>query len=59
MGHTSSPILAEAPLAHPLWKHEMFVPILMLHRVADSDVAMRLANDTDLGSDGGFLRRRR
>ena len=32
----------------------MFVPILMLHRVADSDVAMRLANDTDLGLTAGF-----
>ena len=29
---TSSPTLAEAPLAHPLWQQEMFLPILMLHR---------------------------
>jgi len=47
-------LLAEASLEHPLWRHEMFVPILMLHRVADRDEAMRLANDTDLGLTAGF-----
>ena len=40
--------------AHALWRHEMFVPILMLHRVSDRDEAMRLANDTDLGLTAGF-----
>ncbi len=29
---TCEPTLAEAPLAHPLWRQEMFLPILMLHR---------------------------
>jgi 1-pyrroline-5-carboxylate dehydrogenase len=53
-GHYVEPVLAEAPLGHPLWKHEMFVPILMLHRVRDRDEAMRLANDTDLGLTAGF-----
>ena len=53
-GHYVEPVLAEAPLAHPLWKHEMFVPILMLHRVPDRDEAMRLANDSDLGLTAGF-----
>jgi 1-pyrroline-5-carboxylate dehydrogenase len=53
-GFYVEPVLAEAPLDHPLWKHEMFVPILMLHRVRDRDQAMRLANDSDLGLTAGF-----
>jgi 1-pyrroline-5-carboxylate dehydrogenase len=53
-GHFVDAVLAEAPLSHPLWRHEMFVPILMLHRVAGRDEAMRLANDTDLGLTAGF-----
>ena len=53
-GHYVEPVLAEAPAAHRLWKHEMFLPILMLHRVRDRDEAMRLANDSDLGLTAGF-----
>jgi 1-pyrroline-5-carboxylate dehydrogenase len=53
-GHYVEPALAEAPLAHPLWTQEMFLPILMLHRVADRDQAMQLANDSDLGLTAGF-----
>ena len=53
-GHYVEPVLAEAPVPHPLWQHEMFLPILMLHRVADRAEAMRLANDSDLGLTAGF-----
>lgn len=53
-GHYVEPVLAEAPATHALWKHEMFLPILMLHRVADREAAMQLANDTDLGLTAGF-----
>jgi 1-pyrroline-5-carboxylate dehydrogenase len=53
-GHYVDPVLAEAPPTHALWRHEMFVPILMLHRVAHRDEAMRLANDTTLGLTAGF-----
>jgi 1-pyrroline-5-carboxylate dehydrogenase len=53
-GHYVDPALVEAPLGHRLWKHEMFLPILMLHRVANRDEAMRLANDSDLGLTAGF-----
>jgi acyl-CoA reductase-like NAD-dependent aldehyde dehydrogenase len=48
------PVLAEAALDHPLWSHEMFLPILMLHRVRDRDEAMRLANDSPMGLTAGF-----
>jgi 1-pyrroline-5-carboxylate dehydrogenase len=53
-GHYVQPVLAEAPLTHPLWRHEMFLPILMLHRVRNRDEAMQLANDTNLGLTAGF-----
>ena len=49
------PVLAEAPLEHPLWKQEMFLPILTLHRYAERDVAMRLANDSDMGLTAGLF----
>lgn len=48
------PVLAEAGLSHPLWKQEMFLPIMMMHRYRDRDEAMRLANDTDMGLTAGF-----
>ncbi len=49
-----APTLAEAPLEHPLWAHEMFVPIVMLARVADRETAMGLANASTLGLTAGF-----
>lgn len=48
------PTLAEAPTDHPLWQQEMFLPILMLHRVASNDEAMQLANQSPLGLTAGF-----
>jgi 1-pyrroline-5-carboxylate dehydrogenase len=54
-GYYVEPLLAEAPLAHPLWQQEMFLPILMLHRYGDRDEAMRLANDTSMGLTAGFF----
>lgn len=53
-GYYVEPVLAEADLAHPLWKQEMFLPIVMVHRYRDRDDAMRLANDTDMGLTAGF-----
>lgn len=53
-GYYVEPVLAEADLAHPLWKQEMFLPIVMLHRYRDREHAMRLANDTDMGLTAGF-----
>jgi 1-pyrroline-5-carboxylate dehydrogenase len=53
-GYYVAPTLAEAPPGHALWRHEMFVPILLVHRVADRDEAMQLANDSDLGLTAGF-----
>jgi 1-pyrroline-5-carboxylate dehydrogenase len=53
-GYYVEPVLAEAPPSHPLWKHEMFLPILMLHRYAEREQAMRLANDSDMGLTAGI-----
>ena len=53
-GYYVEPVLAEADPAHPLWKQEMFLPIVMLHRCRDRDEAMGLANDTDMGLTAGF-----
>jgi 1-pyrroline-5-carboxylate dehydrogenase len=48
------PTLAEAPTSHPLWQQEMFLPILMLHRVDSNEEAMKLANASALGLTAGF-----
>ena len=52
-GFYAAPTLAEASLDHPLWREEMFLPILMLHRVKDLDAGIRQANDSDLGLTAG------
>jgi 1-pyrroline-5-carboxylate dehydrogenase len=54
-GYFCEPTLVSGvPLEHRLWKHEMFLPITMVHRVKDLDEAMRLANDVDYGLTAGF-----
>ena len=53
-GFYVEPVLAEADPSDPLWKHEMFLPILMVQRYRDREDAMRLANDTDMGLTAGF-----
>jgi len=52
-GYYAAPTLAEAAPGHPLWREEMFLPILMLHRVKDLDAGIRLANDSELGLTAG------
>jgi 1-pyrroline-5-carboxylate dehydrogenase len=53
-GFYVEPLLAEAAADHPLWRREMFLPILMVQRYSDRNQAMRLANDTELGLTAGF-----
>jgi 1-pyrroline-5-carboxylate dehydrogenase len=52
-GFYVAPTLAEASLDHPLWREEMFLPILMLQRVKDLDAGIRHANDSELGLTAG------
>jgi 1-pyrroline-5-carboxylate dehydrogenase len=53
-GYFCAPTIAEAPLDHPLFREEMFVPILMVARVPDREAAMAAANSIDLGLTAGF-----
>ncbi len=53
-GYFCAPTVVEASLDHPLWQHEMFVPVLMIARVPDKETAMQLANNTPLGLTAGF-----
>jgi len=52
-GFFVAPTVAEAPHDHPLFKEEMFQPILMVNRVTNLDEALRRANDTTLGLTAG------
>lgn len=52
-GFFVAPTLAEAPADHPLFREEMFLPIVMLCRVSGRAEAMRLANDSPLGLTAG------
>lgn len=52
-GYFVAPTLAEAPADHPLFREEMFLPIVMLCRVKDREEAVRLANDSQLGLTAG------
>jgi 1-pyrroline-5-carboxylate dehydrogenase len=47
-------IVDEVPMDHRLWKHEMFLPIAMIHGVKSLDEAMQIANDVDYGLTAGF-----
>jgi len=53
-GFFVAPTVAEAPLGHRLWSEEMFLPIVMVHRVASNDEAMALMNRSALGLTAGF-----
>ncbi|MCY1305405.1 NAD/NADP-dependent betaine aldehyde dehydrogenase [compost metagenome] len=49
-----APTLAEAPLDHPLWQVEMFLPFAMLGRVASLQEALDQANASPYGLTAGF-----
>jgi 1-pyrroline-5-carboxylate dehydrogenase len=54
-GYFCAPTLVDgAPPDHRLWKHEMFLPIVMLAAVESLDEAMRRTNDVDYGLTAGF-----
>ena len=46
--------VADIPLDHRLWKHEMFLPITTVAKVDNLDQAMKYANDVDYGLTAGF-----
>jgi acyl-CoA reductase-like NAD-dependent aldehyde dehydrogenase len=53
-GYFCAPTVAEAPLDHRLWRHEMFAPVVMIARVPDKETGMKLANESELGLTAGF-----
>ena len=56
-GYYVEPVLAEAALAHRLWRHEMFLPILTVHRVRDRERGDGARQRFRPWPDRGFLRR--
>jgi 1-pyrroline-5-carboxylate dehydrogenase len=52
-GHFVAPTVAEAPCDHPLFREEMFQPILMVARVKDVQEGVARANDSALGLTAG------
>jgi 1-pyrroline-5-carboxylate dehydrogenase len=54
-GYFCQPTVAvDVPIEHRLWKHEMFVPITMIHPVSNLQEAMTLANGGKYGLTAGF-----
>jgi acyl-CoA reductase-like NAD-dependent aldehyde dehydrogenase len=53
-GFFVAPTLVEASAGDPLWREEMFLPILMMQRVRDLEEGLKLANDSDLGLTAGI-----
>ncbi len=53
-GAYCAPTVAEAPDDHRLWKHEMFLPIVMVQAVDSLEEAVRRANAVDYGLTAGF-----
>ncbi len=47
-------LVADVPLEHRLWKHEMFLPIALVTRVPNLEAAMQHANDVAYGLTAGF-----
>jgi acyl-CoA reductase-like NAD-dependent aldehyde dehydrogenase len=52
-GHFVAPTVAEAPADHPLFREEMFQPILMISRTRDVQEGVARANDGALGLTAG------
>ena len=48
-------VCVDLPLDHPLWKEEMFLPIVKVAAVESLDQAMVEANDSSYGLTGGFF----
>ena len=54
-GYYCTPTLvANLPMDHRLWKHEMFLPITTLAKVINLDEAMLYANENEYGLTAGF-----
>lgn len=48
-------IVDNLPADHPLWKHEMFLPIVCVSEFDDLNEVMQRANDVEYGLTAGFF----
>jgi len=53
-GHFVAPAIARAPLDHPLWQRELFLPFALVAPVESIDEGIAQANASDLGLTAGF-----
>jgi 1-pyrroline-5-carboxylate dehydrogenase len=53
-GHFVAPTVAGAPYGHPLWRDELFLPLVLVGEVDSLDEAIDRANDSDYGLTAGF-----
>ncbi|HVE49522.1 MAG TPA: aldehyde dehydrogenase family protein [Casimicrobiaceae bacterium] len=53
-GHFVAPTIARAPLDHPLWSRELFVPLVLVAPVDSIDEAFARANASDFALTAGF-----
>ena len=53
-GFFCAPTIARAPIDHPLWERELFVPFVLVAPVESVDQALALANASDYGLTAGF-----
>jgi 1-pyrroline-5-carboxylate dehydrogenase len=53
-GHFVAPTIARAPLEHPLWQRELFVPFVLASPVQDIGEAIARANASEYGLTAGF-----
>lgn len=54
-GYFCQPTLAvDVPFSHPLWQHEMFLPIATIGKVKNLEEAMQIANSVNYGLTAGF-----
>lgn len=53
-GHYCAPTVARAPLGHPLWRDELFLPFVLVGAVDTLDEALAHANASEYGLTAGF-----
>jgi 1-pyrroline-5-carboxylate dehydrogenase len=49
-----APTVASVPRDHPLWREELFVPLVLIDEVDSVDEALDLANGSEYGLTAGF-----
>ncbi|MDQ6620945.1 MAG: aldehyde dehydrogenase family protein [Pseudomonadota bacterium] len=53
-GYFCSPTIARAPLEHPLWQRELFLPFVLVAPIDDVEEGIALANATQYALTAGF-----